>query len=61
MIRQMFRSLSRILVDFFVNFFGITPPDAEHEKRAGVFIVFGLLGVIVILVLIAFTLFKVLH
>jgi hypothetical protein len=40
----------RLLVDAFVNTFGITPPTPENEARAGRFIALMLGGVLVVLV-----------
>jgi hypothetical protein len=43
----------RILVDAFVNTFGITPPAPETEARAGRVIAGMLVGVLVVLVAVA--------
>lgn len=46
----------RILVDAFVNTFGITPPTPENEVRAGRVIALMLAGVLVVLALVAWAL-----
>jgi hypothetical protein len=46
----------RLLVDAFVNTFGITPPKPENEVRAGRVIALMLAGVLVVLALVAWAL-----
>jgi hypothetical protein len=46
----------RFLVDVFVNTFGITPPTAENQARAGRVIALMLGGVLVVLVAVALVL-----
>lgn len=46
----------RLLVDLFVNTFGITPPTPEHQARAGRVIAMMLAAVLVLLVGVAWLL-----
>ena len=52
----MFRGLARI----FVSAFQITPPTPEKEERTGMLILVACLAIVAMLMLIAFTLFKIL-
>jgi hypothetical protein len=44
------------LIDLFVNTFGITPPTPETERRAGRTIAVMLIGVLVLLLVVAWAL-----
>ena len=46
----------RLLVDAFVNTFGITPPTKENEVRAGRVIAIMLAGVLVLLAVVTWAL-----
>jgi cytochrome b561 len=46
----------RFLIDLFVNTFGITPPTPETERRAGRTIAVMLIGVLVLLLVVAWAL-----
>lgn len=50
----------KALAELFVNAFGITKPEAAQKQRAGIIIAGGLLAILAILALAAYTLFKML-